>query len=321
MIFICTCSQDGAVDQLIPLFSGTPFFRFDIDKIADYTWDFTCHGYTICNVKTGDSINSKTLTSFYLRKPLHVETIDIPKDGCLENWCRKEVDELFKDFYRECGARRLTTIVHCRNDEYGKLRQMRIAENYFKVAAWHIFHGVLPSELKTGRWVAKALTGTAIGQGKMFFVKEVDPAKLDLSYPWFLQEKIDGEDDVTVVYINGRLFAYRYPRSAVKSTEDVRKATFDDPSKWSPCSLSSDEQSAIRGFMAETGYTFGRFDFIRKSGELWFLELNPNGQWAWLDEKNENGLVSAIADAIIAEDLRHQRLARVLRPSPTAQPR
>ena len=63
---------------------------------------------------------------------------------------------------------------------------------------------------------------------------------------------------------------------------------------------------AIKGFMDETGYRFGRFDFIRKDGELWFLELNPNGQWAWLDEKNEHGLVSMVADAIKAEDLAHR---------------
>ena len=58
--------------------------------------------------------------------------------------------------------------------------------------------------------------------------------------------------------------------------------------------------------MAETGYRFGRFDFIRKDGELWFLELNPNGQWAWLDRDCKNGLITAIAEAIISEDRRHR---------------
>ena len=66
------------------------------------------------------------------------------------------------------------------------------------------------------------------------------------------------------------------------------------------------DHQVIKGFMDETGYRFGRFDFIRKDGELWFLELNPNGQWAWLDEKNEHGLVSMVADAIKAEDQAHR---------------
>ena len=64
--------------------------------------------------------------------------------------------------------------------------------------------------------------------------------------------------------------------------------------------------AAIRGFMAEAGLSFGRFDFIRKDGVLHFLEVNPNGQWAWLDEKNEHGLVTLVADAIKAEDQAHR---------------
>ena len=316
MIFILTCSQEGTFDLMMPFLGDIPTFRFNIDKPEDYAWRFCRHGFEIKNIKTQSAINSQTLSSFYLRKPIYFEGLDVPKEGSLADWCRKETDELFKDLYREYESRNRTALVRSRNAQYGKLRQMQVADSYFKVANWHFFHGELPNELGKGEWVAKSLTGTPIGKGKMFFVKKVDPAQLDLSYPWFLQEKIQGKYEVTTVYINGRLFAYHYPRSAISDSEDVRKANFEDPSKWSPCSLSSDEESAIRGFMAETGYRFGRFDFIRKDGELWFLEMNPNGQWAWLDEKNENGLISAIADAIIAEDLRHRRLANARRPSP-----
>lgn len=354
MIFICTCSQDTTTDLLLPSLGDLPTFRFNIDRTEDYTWMFCRHGFAIKDIRSQSVINSRTLSSFYLRKPIYFKGLDIPKEGSLADWCRKETDELFKDLYREYEARNQTALIHSRNTQYGKLRQMRAAESYFKVANWYFFHGALPAELgqvaiakpvhsgraslpectvlvgscvprdrkgrgfatsSQGRWVAKSLTGTPIGKGKSFFVKEVDPTQLDLSYPWFLQEKIDGEDEVTVVYVNGRLFAYRYPRTAVEKTDDVRLASLEDPSKWKPCTLTAAEQAAIRGFMSETGYSFGRFDFIRKDGELWFLELNPNGQWAWLDEKNEHGLISAIAEAIMSEDRRHQRVANARRSS------
>ena len=61
--------------------------------------------------------------------------------------------------------------------------------------------------------------------------------------------------------------------------------------------------------MAEAGLSFGRFDFIRKDGVLNFLEVNPNGQWAWLDEKDERGLVSAVAEEILAVERRGRTLA------------
>ena len=318
MIFICTCSQDGTTNYLLPCLKNEQTFRFNIDKREDYCWDFARHGFVISNVKTAESITSKTLSSFYLRKPMFIEDVDIPKGGCLENWCREEMEAVFRDLYSECEARNLTALVRGSSTKYGKLRQMLVAEKYFNVANWHIFHGALPDELKHGKWVVKSLTGTPIGKGKMLFVKEVDPMKLDLSYPWFLQEKIVGEDEVTVVYVNGKIFAYRYPRSKINACEDVRRGIFEDLSQynWQLCELSSSEKSSIHGFMAETGYRFGRFDFIRKkNGELWFLELNPNGQWAWLDEHNKDGLISTIANAIIDEDALHRRTAEFRRSS------
>lgn len=316
MIFICTCSQDVTTDILLPYLHDVSTFRFNIDCANDYSWDFTKCGFSMKDVKQGQAIDSSTITSFYLRKPIFFNLIDIPKEGCLENWCREEIVALFEDFYRENEFNRRATLVHSHNSNYGKLRQLRIAENYFKVANWHFFHGALPQELKTGRWVVKSITDNSIGKGKAFFVREIDPAKLDLAYPWFVQEKISGEDEVTVVYVDGELFAYSFPRTSIDASDDVRKATFEHPTEWRPCELSKAEQNAIRRFMADTNYRFGRFDFIRKDGELWFLELNPNGQWAWLDQKNERGLISAIADAIVTEDRSHQRAAAFLRPSP-----
>lgn len=310
MILICTCSQDATTDLLFPYLRNRQCFRFNIDKQEDFCWDFSRRGFEISNKRTNAVITSKTISSFYLRKPMYFESIDLPKEGSVENWRREETGYLFKDFYRECESRNLTALVHNRNAHYGKLRQLIAADAYFNVANWHMIHGCLPNELTIGKWVVKSLTGTPIGQNKIFFVKEVDPTKLDLSYPWFLQEKIEGEDEVTVVYVNGQLFAYRYPRAVIGSSEDVRKATLENAAPWEPCTLSQYEQNSIRGFMVETGYRFGRFDFIRKDGELWFLELNPNGQWAWLDEDNSDGLISAIAKTIIEEDELHYRLRR-----------
>ena len=307
MIFICTCSQDGTTDLLTPILRHQGVFRFDIDRAESYAWDFCRSGFVITNLKTKESIDARSISSFYLRKPIYINPIDVPKDGCLENWCREETGALFEDFYHECEFRNQTALIHSGSKKYGKLRQLLLAERYFNVANWHFIHGTLPVELTCGMWVAKSLTGARIGKGKVFFVKEAVPAQLNLAYPWFLQKKIVGDEEVTVVYVNGKLFAYCYPRAAIDSCEDVRKATLDNASLWKPCELSGAEQSAIRGFMSETGYRFGRFDFIRKNGELWFLELNPNGQWAWLDEKNEDELITSIANEILAEDRCHQR--------------
>ena len=305
MIFIPTCSQDSTTEILLMELDANNIFRFNIDKPDDFAWDFHRDGFLIVDKVSGKELTDKTLTSFYLRKPMYFDYIDVPKHGCMENWRREETNELFKDFYRECQNRGLVALVRCSNNRYGKLRQLLAAKKYFRVAPWHFFHGELPEELKQGRWVVKSMTQTMIGKNKAFVVKEVDPDARDLFYPWFVQERIEGEEEVTVVYVDGQTYAANVPRDSFEG-EDSRKSILTNPCSWPRCELSPEEEHAIKGFMEETGYRFGRFDFIRKDGELWFLELNPNGQWAWLDEKNEHGLVSMVADAIKREDMAHR---------------
>lgn len=305
MIFISTCSQDTTTDIVIRELNAHDVLRFNIDKPEDFAWDFHRAGFRIADKANGKEITDKSITSFYLRKPMYFDLIDVPSFGCAENWRREETDELFNDFFRECQSRGLVALVRSQNNKYGKLRQLLVAQKHFHVAPWHFFHGELPDELKHGRWVVKSMTSAMIGKDKMFLVKEVPPSALDLTWPWFVQERIEGEEEVTVVYIDGKTYAANALRDSFGG-EDSRKSLLEHPVAWPRCELTPEEEHAIRGFMDETGYRFGRFDFIRKNGELWFLELNPNGQWAWLDEKNEHGLVSMVADAIKAEDRAHR---------------
>ena len=170
MIFISTCSQDTTTDIVMGELDATDVLRFNIDKPGDFTWDFHRAGFRIVDRTSGREITEKTFTSFYLRKPMYFELIDVPQHGCVENWRREETMELFNDFFRECQNRGLVTLVRSQNNKYGKLRQLLVAENHFHVAPWHFFHGELPDELTHGRWVVKSMTSTMIGKDKAFLV-------------------------------------------------------------------------------------------------------------------------------------------------------
>lgn len=48
------------------------------------------------------------------------------------------------------------------------------------------------------------------------------------------------------------------------------------------------------------GLHFGVFDFIKsKKGEDVFLELNPNGQWLWLELKSGFNITKSVAENLI----------------------
>jgi glutathione synthase/RimK-type ligase-like ATP-grasp enzyme len=51
-----------------------------------------------------------------------------------------------------------------------------------------------------------------------------------------------------------------------------------------PIALPEETTIAIRKLMAYYGLRFGAIDMtVANNGDWYFLEINPNGQWAWLD--------------------------------------
>ena len=309
MVFVPTCFEDFTTTLLLPFLEReTAVFRFDIDRFRDYRWDFSPGDFSVRD-PSGLEITGKALSCFYLRKPMFFDALDVPKGGLLENWSREEVSDCFRDLYSQCAAAGLCALVRPDGRAWRKPRQMRVAAKYFAVPEWHLVQGDL-SSLPPGRdWVVKTLTQTRIGEGKCLFVREADPAGLDPRYPWFLQTRLEGGVDETVVFVNGRLFAFASPPRGAGSYLDSRRTIVETAPKWKPFDVPEKERAAILSFMAETGLSFGRLDFIRKDGVLCFLELNPNGQWAWLDEGDECGLFSAVAEEILAVERRGRTLA------------
>jgi glutathione synthase/RimK-type ligase-like ATP-grasp enzyme len=55
----------------------------------------------------------------------------------------------------------------------------------------------------------------------------------------------------------------------------------------------------VRALLDRLGLRFGALDFVvTPDGEWWFLECNPNGQWAWIEDETGLPIASALADAL-----------------------
>lgn len=298
MILILTNSQDGTTDLLMPHL--TPFaevFRFNIDLWRDYSWSIGSEGYKLSD-PTGRICQESQVGAVYDRKVMFSPPrLDVPAGGSEEAWLRDEVLLIWsgiKDLAVHSGK---CAIVHpSRHGQWHKMRQMRHAARYFPVPAWQMLHAA-PIQL-AGECVCKTNGTTPMGNGRILTVNKVDTGRLDTAYPWFLQQSLStATHDVTVAYVNGKLFASEMPRG---SSTDCRVATFNNTARWTPCELTPQESESICRMMEETGFSFARLDFLRDAaGILHFLEFNVNGQYAWLDLHNERGLFTAIAQEIL----------------------
>ena len=56
---------------------------------------------------------------------------------------------------------------------------------------------------------------------------------------------------------------------------------------------------ALRAYLKACGLRFGAFDLIvTPQGEYVFLELNPNGQWYWVELSTGAPMADAMADLL-----------------------
>lgn len=58
-------------------------------------------------------------------------------------------------------------------------------------------------------------------------------------------------------------------------------------------------EKALTAHLEHFGLASGSFDLcITRDGDLHWLELNPNGQWGWLEDETGLPIASAFADLL-----------------------
>ena len=113
--------------------------------------------------------------------------------------------------------------------------------------------------------------------------------------PNFFQRKIGKDHELRVVVVDDQIFAFAIPSQAYEHTQtDWRYG--NDVLKFTPCSLPDEVANGVRTLMATLGLAMGSVDLIvDRSGDYWFLEVNPEGAWGWLDPVVSGRISDAIA--------------------------
>lgn len=181
----------------------------------------------------------------------------------------------------------------------GKISQLGIAAAHFRIPSTLVAWGDGSLErLSQGRWVAKSLSSQTSADGAALFTTEVNTRELSQRFPWYLQELLEASYDVTVQVVGTTLWAFALSREGLK-TPDWRYETFTRFNTWERYELSDPQKAAIWAVLRELGLSWGRIDFLLCDNELVFLELNPNGQWAFLDPENSAGLIDAVVEYMV----------------------
>ncbi|WP_405820967.1 ATP-grasp ribosomal peptide maturase [Streptomyces sp. NBC_00838] len=136
------------------------------------------------------------------------------------------------------------------------------------------------------------------GRHRTIWVGAVDFDELDDSIavcPHLFQACVPKIADIRLAAVGDCVFATRIDTEGdhLDWRQDQRLITC------SPVPVPRGIRAAVRDYLQTFGLTFGAFDFALDSdGRWWFLECNPNGQWAFVNEPTAQAIAGALADIL-----------------------
>lgn len=95
--------------------------------------------------------------------------------------------------------------------------------------------------------------------------------------------------------VGSRVFSTRIGLS--ETTLDWRTAKTGV--SFNSCDLPVDVRNRCQQYVARSGLSFGAIDLVESNGNFYFLEINPNGEWGWLERPHGMPISSAICDLLL----------------------
>lgn len=294
MLLIVTDSKDGLSNELALLIGEQAFFRFNVDFWYEYNFEINNDYWSITD-PIDRRITSKQERKVLIRKPFQTFFSDtnLPKN-ISENEKLWTLNQIQQFVYELCLLEKYNNnvkLIDFNQPPYlSKSVQMIVGRKYFNVPNWKMFWCNKNYEISE-EFCVKSAKASAFGNGNFLFTKSIEKGSLlENLYPWFIQKTIKAEYDLTILYINGKCFPFTLDRKQILDL-DWRKEIYDKVLKWEFANISIELESDIKKFMSDLNLEFGRLDFlIDHNNNYWFLEVNENGEWGWLDEFYEFGL-------------------------------
>jgi glutathione synthase/RimK-type ligase-like ATP-grasp enzyme len=322
-----TSADDLTTDYLVRRLEDRQidFFRFNTEKLlVNYDISITLtramRNFSISDKVRAVTLRSEAITGVYFRRPeppLLPDSIDDPDQ---KTFTSTELRETLRSLWRMIPRHKWLNSLDGLWLASNKIRQLMLATDIgFMVPPTLISSrssDILRfAEAHGGAVIAKAIKNGFVYSGStlsvMFTSLLTDDdrgalAHNDCVIPSIVQPKIDKACDVRITIVGDSLFA-----TSIHSQEHA--ATSIDWRRWEMTaglhlthnrfSLPSDTADMCLELNRRLDLRFSCIDMVlSKSGDLYFLESNPNGQWAWIEDM----VKYPIRDSLIDQLLGHQ---------------
>lgn len=275
-------------------------YKADIDFIRINVDKFSCYNIMVNN-DTVDIVGLKEnrvrldeINSILYRKPIMPDISEF--DAVYSLMIQKDIIALIDGMVNSFDRRVLTKPYILRNVENKIFQCVYASKNNIKMP--NSFIGNSTQGLKNMECyqsIIKPLTTGKVYYSDYCELYQTSPFHTfdeDISLtPVYIQSFVEKKYEVRLTVVNGEFFGVKI---VAGDKIDWRKSYHSN--MYECIDVPIEIQNQVKKMMKDFNIHFGAFDYIITSKDEWiFLEVNPNGQWLWL----EQSLNLQISDAII----------------------
>jgi hypothetical protein len=300
MLLIITNSLDATADYLVSVLDrhGVGFLRFDTDSCISRSKFSYEDGQPL--LRFADKLyRPDDLTNVWYRRPerLKQEGIDESPEGklVLDEWA-----EALEGFFAHIPLASWMNHPSCNVAASHKIEQLTRAPS---------LGFLVPDTLVTqdaealrrfyarhnGQVIVKPMSGGRVERPEgqtdtLIYTNQVVPDQLenldDLpSCPTLFQQSIEKTCDVRITVVGQDVHAVELTAKELDGSQrcDIRRNNMNDVT-YRIVTLPSDVVTSVKRLMAHYNLRYAAIDMaIGTDGRWYFFEVNPNGQWAWMD--------------------------------------
>lgn len=310
MILLATNKRDVTTDFVVQEMRRREiaFFRLNTEDIGDFQIDMIDGNPAIMRLtRASEALDLCKITAAYYRRPGRPEFAET--DEAIVSYLTAEWSAVLRSMWNALEGRWLNSPFSILRAE-DKPRQLKLARqaglsvpatlvsNNFSTL--HEFSSSDSTVVKPLRHalIEKGNRGSVVFTSQLVGLDETDCEAINRA-PIIAQTEIRKRCDIRVIVVDDNLFATAIGSQDHEETQtDWRRGVRTDLSHDS-IKLPKNIELSCLSVVKLLGLRFAAIDLIEDlEGHYWFLEANPNGQWAWIEQKTAAPISAAIVDGL-----------------------
>lgn len=299
MILLVTMSLDPHTDLVIDALReiDAPFFRYNTDLADQYAIEISLDGGTLFSHKTNNVIQLGNVQSVWVRRRTVPNSLKNVTEGYTQYL--EEQWRLFTEILLSAINDKALWVNHPLSYEVAKnkLYQLRVAREVgLLVPNTCITNNpaILPRMVyQQGKVLYKPVSSSIIDEGnKAIYANLIDTETMPSQTvidglavsPSIFQSYIEKQYELRITVVGSKVFATRiYSQGSEISQVDWRRYDFEHV-RHEPTDLPKEIEQKCQTLLRKLNLHYGAIDMVvTPDDEYVFLEVNANGQWAWIE--------------------------------------